>query len=105
MRPPEFEGEETDTLLNPALIVEILSPTTESYDREEKLAAYRTLPSLREFVLIAQDRMRVERWLREGDSWRATPADGPDAVLDVVSVNCTVPLREIYRRVELPGKA
>ncbi len=101
--PAEFEDE--DTLLNPALIVEVLSPSTESYDREEKFAAYRTLDSLREYVLIAQDRMHVERWVREDDLWHATAREAPDAVLELTSIGCAVPLREIYRRVELGARA
>ncbi len=102
--PAEFEDEETDTLLNPAVIVEVLSPSTESYDREEKFAAYWKLPSLRELVLIAQDPMRVERWVRDEHSWHATVREGPEAVLDLTTIDCVVPLREIYRRVELKAE-
>ena len=98
--PPEFEDAETDTLLNPTVIVEILSPSTEAYDRGEKFAYYGRLESLRELVLIAQDRMRVEHWAREGDRW-AVLSD-PDAILELTSLECRTALQEIYERVELP---
>ncbi len=99
--PPAFEDAETDTLLNPVVIVEILSPSTESYDREEKFGYYRRLDSLREYVLIAQDRMRIEHWRRQGDEWTPIEVAGADAVLQLPSLDCAVPLREIYERVEL----
>lgn len=99
--PPVFEDAETDTLLNPVVIVEILSPSTESYDRDEKFTHYRRLDSLQEYVLIAQDRMRVEQWRRDGDDWPRTVVEGADAVLRLPSLDCAVPLTEIYERVEL----
>ncbi len=96
-----LEDARRDTLLNPSVIVEVLSPSTEAYDRGERFTHYQRLESLREYVLIAQDRMRIERWVREGDRWDRTDVDGPDAVLALTAVDCAVPLREIYERVEL----
>src|SRR5207302_11009756 len=63
----QFEAERRDTLLNPTLIIEVLSPTTEAYDRGDKFAHYRRMESLREYVLIAQDRVRLERYTRDAD--------------------------------------
>lgn len=67
---PELEDEENDTLLNPTVIVEVVSPSTESQDRGRKWEHYRRLPSLAEYVLVAQDRRRVEHYTRqENDTW------------------------------------
>src|SRR5271165_4915242 len=67
-----FLDDEKDTLLNPTVIVEVLSPTTEMYDRGKKSGHYRRLASLREYVLVAQDEVHVERYLRQGDDWLLT---------------------------------
>jgi Uma2 family endonuclease len=65
--PIQCEDEERDTLLNPAVIIEVLSPSTEAYDRGEKFFRYRRLASLREYILVAQDAPRIERFVRQGD--------------------------------------
>jgi Uma2 family endonuclease len=99
---PEFEDGRKDTLLNPSLIAEVLSPSTESYDRGEKFANYRRLPSLREYVLIAQDRVLVERFLRQGEQWVLSVYEKRTAVVPLGSVGCEIALAEIYRRVDVP---
>lgn len=98
---PRFDDEQTDTLVNPEVIVEVLSPSTEAYDRGEKFAQYRQLDSLVEYVLVAQDKMRVEHFRRHDSQWLLTALDGADAVLTLESIGCTVPLGEIYEKVEL----
>lgn len=98
----QLEDEHSDTLLNPSVIIEVLSPSTEKYDRGEKFAHYRRLPSLQEYVLIAQDRMRVEHYLRDGEHWILTELNQPEALLELPSIECRVPLRDIYDKVELP---
>ena len=100
----EYEDEELDALLNPTLIVEVLSPMTESYDRGAKFAHYRQLASLKEYVLIAQDRFLVERFSREGNVWEYTVQDSPDDVLRLDSIGCAIPLREIYAKVRFSGE-
>ena len=105
---PAFEDATLDTLLNPGVIVEVLSPSTEAYDRGEKFAHYRRLETLREYVLIAQDRLRVERFVREAadpDRWRLSELSQPDASLELATIGCAVPLREIYERVTVPPAA
>jgi Uma2 family endonuclease len=97
---PRFDDDQTDTLVNPELIVEVLSPSTEAYDRGEKFAQYRALDSLCEYVLVAQDRMRVEHYRRQEAQWVLTALDGPDAVLSLESIGCTVRLAEIYEKVD-----
>jgi Uma2 family endonuclease len=101
----EFEDDELDTLLNPTMIAEVLSPTTEAYDRGEKFARYRESASLREYVLIAQDKVLVERFTRQGDDWIRSVYQSLDETLRLTSIDCEIPLREIYRKVNLPGDA
>lgn len=97
--PPELEDDHVDTLLNPSVIVEVLSPSTEAYDRGEKFAQYRGLPSLREYVLVAQDRVRVEHFARHDLGWFYTALDDLDATLELPSVGCSLALRKVYARV------
>jgi Uma2 family endonuclease len=99
-----FQGGEVDTLLNPMLIVEVLSPSTESYDRGKKFGHYRQLPSLQGYVLISQDQVLVERFIRQGDDWLLTEFRNLDDTLRLTSIDCEIPLREIYARIEFPGE-
>jgi Uma2 family endonuclease len=95
-----FEDSEVDTLTNPTVITEVLSPSTEAYDRGEKFAHYRRLPSLQEYVLISQDKLRVEHYLRHGDEWIFTELSELDDTLQLTAVDCSVALRDIYDKVE-----
>jgi Uma2 family endonuclease len=100
---PRFEDEHRDTLLNPTLIMEVLSPSTEAYDRGGKFAHYSQLPSLQEYILIAQDRSRVERFRRfEGAEWIFSAADGPGATVHLASIDCDLALADVYDRVQFP---
>jgi Uma2 family endonuclease len=98
---PDFEDAQMDTLLNPSVIIEILSPSTEAYDRGDKFAHYRRLPSLMEYVLIAQDKVRIEHYIRQDQQWVLTEMSGLDETLCLVSLQCEIPLREIYIKVQL----
>jgi len=100
---PRFEDDEVDTLLNPTMIVEVLSPSTESYDRGKKFGHYRLLESLREYIVVAQDQVLVERYTRQGEEWLLTDLRDLDASLRLTSIGCEVSLREIYAKVEFPG--
>ncbi len=99
---PRFEDSEVDTLLNPTVIVEVLSPTTEAYDRGVKFRHYRRIVSLREFVLISQERMQVERFTRQGNDWVLSDMTDPDQVLKLESIGCQIPLSRIYAKVTFP---
>ncbi|HYW12131.1 MAG TPA: Uma2 family endonuclease [Longimicrobium sp.] len=100
---PAFEDGTADVLLNPLLIVEVLSDSTESYDRGEKFFHYRRIASLREYVLVNQKRCLVERYVREGDFWRFTSLDDLDATLVLTSMDVEIPLRRIYiKALQLP---
>ena len=97
---PHFGDGEFDTLLNPTLIVEVLSKSTEVYDRLTKLEHYRTIPSLAEILLVAQDRPRVEHWVRQGDGrWVVEDSQDLAAVIELPSINCRLPLAAVYKRV------
>jgi Uma2 family endonuclease len=95
----EFEDQQTDTLLNPTLLIEVLSPSTEASDRGDKFAEYRRIPSLREYLLVKQDQPRIEHYARQGAGWFLTVAEGLDAILTLDAVSCVLELREVYRRV------
>ncbi len=73
---PQFEDAQVDTLLNPTLLIEVLSPSTEAYDRGSKFALYRKIASLREYLLVAQDQPNIERYVRQGDVWILSEAVG-----------------------------
>jgi Uma2 family endonuclease len=100
---PELDDEQGDTLLNPSVIVEVLSPSTESYDRGQKFAHYGRLASLREYVLVAQDAVSVEQYVRNGDAWTYVAIADLDGSLRLESLACEIPLRAIYENVELGG--
>jgi Uma2 family endonuclease len=94
----KIEG--VESLLNPTMIVEVLSPTTEAYDRGAKFGHYRQLPSLKEYVLVSQDMVLVERYTRQGDNWLLTEFKGLGDTLELCSIDCAISLREIYAKVK-----
>jgi Uma2 family endonuclease len=104
---PRFADDQKDTLLNPALIVEVLSPSTEAYDRGFKSAQYRTLESLDEYVLVSQAEPRIEVFRRQsGGHWLLSEAIGLEAVCRFESLECGIPLADIYDKVTFsPGGA
>ena len=100
---PQFEDAVHDTLLNPRLICEVLSDSTEAYDRGAKFTHYRQIASLQEYLLIAQDRPLMERFHRQPEgSWLFSEAASLDAVLPLASVDARLALADIYLGVELP---
>ena len=99
---PRFEDDVFDTLLNPTVIVEVLSPSTAARDRGEKFAEYAQLVSLREYVLVAQKEARVTHYLRQGTQWISREYRHFDDVLQLMSINCALPLRDIYEKVKVP---
>jgi Uma2 family endonuclease len=98
----QFLDREVDTLLNPTLIVEVLSPSTEAYDRGKKFDQYRRLESLREYVLVAQDEVLVLRYTRRGVEWILSEFRRMEEVLRLESVGCEMPLSAVYRKVKFP---
>lgn len=101
---PEFgDPRKQDFLLNPTVVVEVLSDSTERYDRGTKFEHYRRIDSLREYVLVAQDRMFVERFVRQPDgTWNLTEFADPAGTLALATIPIEVPLADVYHGVELP---
>lgn len=103
---PQFEDDVFDTLLNPRVLIEVLSDSTERYDRGAKFGHYRQLPTVQEYVLIAQDRPLVERYVRQADdSWLLTAFSDMAQTFGFTSIPVKIALAEIYRGVEFPEKA
>ncbi len=97
---PIFHDARRDVLTNPLLIAEVLSPSTESYDRGSKFAHYRRLPSLRHYLLIAQDRLAVDVFTRQPDDrWLLASYETPHAVIALHEPDCQLPMQEIYDRI------
>ena len=96
---PRFEDETFDTLLNPILVVEVLSPSTAAFDRGEKFEHYKQIASLQEYILVSQDSVRVEHYHRQGSQWICDTFGHLEDMLPLASIECTLPLRAIYRRV------
>jgi Uma2 family endonuclease len=98
---PTFQDGLFDTLLNPTLIIEVLSPATAAYDQGEKFALYRSLPSLREYILIDQEQPRADLYRRYDDGrWFIGDAHGLDATIDLaVGGGLTLALRDLYERI------
>ena len=99
-REPRAEDNVFDTLLNPTLIIEVLSTSTEMYDRDEKFMPYRQIDSLQEYVLISQDRVQVVQYDRQEPEWMPTEFRALVDIVPLVSIGCELPLRHIYRRVK-----
>ncbi|MCI0642593.1 MAG: Uma2 family endonuclease [Gemmataceae bacterium] len=100
---PSFDDNVLDTLLNPRTLVEVLSESTEKYDRGAKFAHYRQIPSLAEYVLVAQDRPLVERYVRQKDNdWLLTEFKELSSTFEFASVPVRIHLAEIYRGVTFP---
>ena len=99
----QFDDTHFDTLLNPTLIIEVLSDSTEAYDRGRKFEHYRKLESLEEYVLIAQNHPHIESYRRQADQgWLLAECAGLESVFRLQSIDCELALAEVYDKVELP---
>ena len=98
---PRFEDDHVDTLVNPKVIVEVLSPSTELWDRGKKFKHYRNIPSLRECVLISQDHVMVEKFSINADGeWALRDYRTLEDILVLDSISCQIKLSDIYARIE-----
>jgi Uma2 family endonuclease len=95
-----YRDDRRDTLLNPTLIVEVLSPSTEDIDRGRKFAAYRQIPSLQDYLLIAQNTPRIEHYCRTDDRWMLKDITSLSATIDLPAVGCALSLQAVYRQVD-----
>ena len=102
---PMFEDDREDTLLNPIVIVEVLSPTTEAWDRGTKFVSYRGLSSLRDYVLVSQNQTLIDHYVRQSafDQWLLTTYHDPHARLRLEALDVTLSIAEIYARLEFPN--
>jgi Uma2 family endonuclease len=100
---PRYTGHRADTLTNPTLLIEVLSETTEAYDRGAKFALYQQIESLHEYVLVAQDKPCLERYLRQTDgTWLYVKVEGTDTELPLGSVRLALPLSAVYEGIAFP---
>jgi Uma2 family endonuclease len=99
---PMFDDEQRDTLLNPTVLVEVLSKSTASYDRGEKFEHYRKIKSLAEYLVTAQNKYHVERYARQpDDQWLLSETDDPQQTIRLSSIECDLALANIYDKVEI----
>lgn len=104
--PSQYHDQARDVVLNPTVIIEVLSPSTEAYDRGEKFRRYRTwLPTLMDYVLVAQDRPLMDHSHRQDDgTWALYTLEGLHAALHLASIGCTLPLADVYDRLVFAGR-
>jgi Uma2 family endonuclease len=103
---PQFEDDHFDTLLNPRVLIEVLSPSTSKFDRGEKFRLYSQITSLAEYLLIAQDRVHVERRARQADgTWQQSEWASLEDVVELPSVGAKLELSRVYRRVTFDQRA
>ena len=97
----KFKDDIFDTLINPTIIIEVLSPSTESYDRGNKFKLYRSIPSLQNYILISSMEILAEVYTRSGDSWILNTAKSMDAHIHISAIEYDLQLRDIYAQVDL----
>ncbi len=103
---PQFLDDTRDTLLNPSLIVEVLSPSTEAYDRGRKFEHYRSVESVSEYLMLASERVSAELYTRQPDGrWLLTAAAHMEDSLDLQSVGAHLSLADLYEKVDLTAPA
>ena len=103
---PQLEDERKDVLLNPLVIIEVLSPSTANYDRGAKFDNYRSIPSLQTYVIVAQDQPAIDCYHRQPDNrgWLLTIARGLNAVIQIPAANFELSLSRVYANVEFPAQ-
>ena len=104
--PPQYVDGQLDTVTNPTLIAEVLSDSTEKYDRGGKFERYRAVPTLSEYLLVAQDRVHVELFSRQADGrWSLRDWNDSDAEIDIESLHCRLKVAEVYAKVTFEDTA
>lgn len=102
----QFLDDKRDTLLNPVTLIEVLSPSTERYDRGKKFQNCRTMQSLQEYILIAQDTPRIEYYRRQSDDqWLLSDIDTLTGTLTLSAINCTLSAADVYEKVTFDDSA
>jgi Uma2 family endonuclease len=99
---PHYDDDRKDTLLNPTVIIEVLSPSTEAYDRGEKFSHYRQVDTLREYVLIGQEKPRIERYVRQPEQkWLLEEVSDLVSSIRLAALDCELRLSDVYEKVDL----
>jgi Uma2 family endonuclease len=99
---PQFHDRRTDVILNPTLIVEVLSESTAGFDRGEKFQAYQQLVSLHEYLLVSQDKIFIEQYVRQAhEKWTYVATVGLESSLTLPSIECALSLKAVYDKIEL----
>lgn len=97
----QIHDDRKDIILNPDLVIEVLSPSTEAFDRGAKFRAYQTIESLKEYVLVSQNEPLIEQYVRNGEGkWTYAAAEGLDSTLTLPSIECTLNLSAVYDKVD-----
>ena len=102
---PQFLEGAFDTLVNPNVVIEVLSPSTEGRDRGRKSKLYRSIPSLQVYLLISQSDAHIERYTRDGATWSLSDFDGLEAEVELPSIGCVLALSDVYRKVTFQPEA
>jgi Uma2 family endonuclease len=103
---PQFIDGEFDTLLNPLIIGEVVSPSTEVYDRTEKFEHYQTIPSLKEYLLLSSERMHADLFTRGNNGkWVLSTAGQPEESILFASIPCRLVLKDLYEKVEFGDRS
>ena len=99
---PQFDDAKHDTLLNPLIVIEILSPSTERYDRGKKFQNYRTVATLQEYILVSQDEYHIEHYINLNDgNWLLTSYDAVTMTVHLKTIDCTLTLEDVYNKVDI----
>ena len=97
----KFDDAENDTLLNPVVVVEVLSESTEAYDRGKKFEQYQHIESLTEYLLVAQEPFRIELYVRQGDrEWKYSEYHTAEDIIQISAIGCEIALKDIYAKVK-----
>lgn len=98
---PEFTDDNPQALKNPILVIEVLSPSTKDFDRDEKFQLYRHIPTFREYVLVSQDKASISRYYHNDETniWEFADATGLDSSITLKSIDCTLSLGDVYQHV------
>lgn len=103
--PPQLEDESHDVLLNPLVVFEVLSPSTEAIDRGEKLHNYSRIPSLTDYLLVSQNEVRIDHYHRKSeDGWNLQMRTSPDETIRLEEPACELSMAEIYTRVDFQNR-
>jgi Uma2 family endonuclease len=100
-----FDPRQKDTLLEPTVLIEVLSPGTAEYDRTDKFDHFKQIPTLRDYILVAQDRIRIDHFHRDAQNhWQLVTAHEPEETISLVSIDCALAVADVYDGVEIPPR-